>query len=219
MKDLETKNLKIRKFKMEDVEDVYRNLATIEDLENCSGYNAHKNIYETTAMISSFIKEYEIGELALAIEEKSTSTVIGYIRALEVSLPDKRCDIRFGIAFSKFDDSLIEEALNAVLKYLFIEMNFNIIISKFYDSNSRLTKIKSTILEHVGMQKDAVLRNRKINEKTRNSENLIIYSIIKDEFKMEKHRIAQRKSRIFNEYGSPRTDGVNEADSSLIIKY
>ena len=32
MKDLETKNLKIRKFKMDDVEDVYKNLATIQEL-------------------------------------------------------------------------------------------------------------------------------------------------------------------------------------------
>ena len=34
MKDLETKNLKIRKFKMDDVEDVYKNLATIQELKN-----------------------------------------------------------------------------------------------------------------------------------------------------------------------------------------
>lgn len=33
MKDLETKNLKIRKFKMDDVEDVYKNLATIQELK------------------------------------------------------------------------------------------------------------------------------------------------------------------------------------------
>ncbi len=55
MKDLETKNLKIRKFKMDDVEDVYKNLATIQELKNCSEYHIHKNIYETSAaMVSSF---------------------------------------------------------------------------------------------------------------------------------------------------------------------
>ena len=61
MKDLETKNLKIRKFKMDDVEDVYKNLATIQELKNCSEYHIHKNIYETSAMVSSFIREYETG--------------------------------------------------------------------------------------------------------------------------------------------------------------
>ena len=201
MKDLETKNLKIRKFKMDDVEDVYKNLATIQELKNCSEYHIHKNIYETSAMVSSFIREYETGELALAVEEKATSTVIAYIRSLEVSLPDKRCDIKFGITFSKFNTNLIEEALNAVLDYLFNQLDlciflhdcsftllnwnillyFNIVISKFYDSNKKLTETKCEMLENVGMKKDAVLRNRKINEKTGKSENLIVYSIMKNE--------------------------------------
>lgn len=181
MRDLETKNLKIRKFKMDDVEDVYKNLATIQELKNCSEYHIHKNIYETSAMVSSFIREYETGELALAVEEKATSTVIAYIRSLEVSLPDKRCDIKFGISFSKFNTNLIEEALNAVLDYLFNQLDFNIVISKFYDSNKKLTETKCEMLENVGMKKEAVLRNRKINEKTGKSENLIVYSIMKNE--------------------------------------
>ena len=37
------------------------------------------------------------------------------------------------------------------------------------------------MLENVGMKKEAVLRNRKINEKTGKSENLIVYSIMKNE--------------------------------------
>ena len=132
MKDLETKNLKIRKFKMDDVEDVYKNLATIQELKNCSEYHIHKNIYETSAMVSSFIREYETGELALAVEEKATSTVIAYIRSLEVSLPDKRCDIKFGITFSKFNTNLIEEALNAVLDYLFNQLDLLSLIEISY---------------------------------------------------------------------------------------
>ena len=124
---------------------VLKNLATIQELKNCSEYHIHKNIYETSAMVSSFIREYETGELALAVEEKATSTVIAYIRSLEVSLPDKRCDIKFGITFSKFNTNLIEEALNAVLDYLFNQLDFNIVISKFYDSNKKLTEIKLKI--------------------------------------------------------------------------
>ena len=125
-------------------------------------------------MVSSFIREYETGELALAVEEKATSTVIAYIRSLEVSFPDKRCDIKFGITFSKFNTNLIEEALNSVLDYLFNQLDFNIVIKK-------LTESKFKMLENVGMKKESVLRNRKINEKTGKSENLIVYSIMKNE--------------------------------------
>ena len=38
MKDLETKNLKIRKFRIEDSEDVFKNLATESKLEKCLGW-------------------------------------------------------------------------------------------------------------------------------------------------------------------------------------
>ena len=79
----------------------------------------------------------------------------------------------------------MEEALEKVLDYLFKEKGFNIVVAKFYDSNDEVTKIKSKTLENVGMKKEAVLRNRKINEKTKKPENKIIYSILKEEFYKE----------------------------------
>ena len=57
MKDLETKNLNIRRFKLSDVEDVHKNLATEKQLEECLGYHVHSNLEETRMMVSSYIKE------------------------------------------------------------------------------------------------------------------------------------------------------------------
>ena len=67
MKDLETKNLKIRKFQISDANDVHKYLATEEKLADCLDYNMHKNIEETKTMILSYIKEYEMNELVWAI--------------------------------------------------------------------------------------------------------------------------------------------------------
>ncbi len=53
MKDFETKNLKIRKFKLEDAGDVHKNLATESQLAECLGYNKHKSIKETETMVCS----------------------------------------------------------------------------------------------------------------------------------------------------------------------
>jgi hypothetical protein len=71
----------------------------------------------------------------------------------------------------------MEEALIEVFEYLFNVKGFNIIISEFYDGY--LTTIKSNILENVGMKREAVLHERRINDKTGMSENEIIYSISK----------------------------------------
>lgn len=70
MKDLETKNLKIRKFRIEDSEDVFKNLATESKLDKCLGYNIHQSVEQTKTVVASYIYEYEANELVWAIEEK-----------------------------------------------------------------------------------------------------------------------------------------------------
>lgn len=179
MKDFETKNLKIRKFSMEDVEDVHKNLATEKELAECLGYNMHKSMKETEKMVESLIKEYEMNELIWAIEDKSESEVIGFINASERSDVNKVCKFRFGIALNKVYSGYMEEGLKVIIDYLLNEKNFNVLISEFYDGYKKLTQIKCDILENVGMSKEAVLHNRKINNKTGLAENKIIYSIFK----------------------------------------
>lgn len=179
MKDFETKNLKIRKFRKEDVGDVYKNLATEKELVECLRYNIHKSIQETEIMVCSYIKEYEMNELIWAIEEKSTSEVIGFINAVERSDSNKVCKFKFGIALNKVDTGFLEEALKVIIDYLFNEKDFNVLVSEFYDGCEKLTSIKRKILENLGMAEEAVLHKRKINKKTGIAENKVIYSIFK----------------------------------------
>lgn len=181
MKDLETQNTKIRKFKIADVEDVYKYLATEEKLADCMYYNIHKNIEETTAVVLSYINEYEMNELVWAMEEKETNKVIGFINAQEVSRSNRYCKVKFGIALDWANTGYMEEALRKVLKYLSDEEKIDIVISEFYDGNTEVTKTKERTLEAVGMKREACLRNRKINKKTGKSENKIIYSITQSE--------------------------------------
>lgn len=181
MKDLETENLKIRKFKIDDAEDVYRYLATVEKLADCLNYRIHTSIDQTNAMILSYIKEYEMNELVWAIEEKKTGKVIGFINAQEVSKTNRGCRIKFGIALDWVDTGYMEEALKKVIMYLIKEQGYYIVISNFYDGNQELTQIKEKILQNAGMKKEACLRDRRINQKTGKYENKMIYSITEDE--------------------------------------
>ena len=166
MKDLETENLRIRKFKIEDAEDIYKNLATDRRLEDCLGYNVHQSVEQTRKMISSYIYEYEADELVWALEEKQNNSVVGYINALEFSDFNKYCNIKFGIELKFIEKHYMEEALTRVLEYIFNEKDFNMVVSEFCDGNKQVNDFKTTILEKLGMKKEAVLRNRKINEKT-----------------------------------------------------
>lgn len=64
------------------------------------------------------------------------------------------------------------------MNFLFSKKDIELIISSYYEQN----KISSVILESIGMRKEAVLRERRINEKTNEKENFVIYSINKQEF-------------------------------------
>ncbi len=120
-----------------------------------------------------------MNELIWAIEEKSTSEVIGFINAFERSDANKVCKFKFGIALNKVDTGFMEEALKVIIDYLFNEKGFDVLISEFYDGCEKLTPIKREILEKVGLTEEAVLHKRKINEKTGVAENKVIYSIFK----------------------------------------
>lgn len=180
MRNFETKNLVIRKFKMEDAEDVHKYLATETKLVDCMGYNIHKSIAETEKMVSSFIKEYEMNELIWAIEYKETNEVVGFFNAFEKSEQNKICKFKFGIALNYVYTGLMEEALTEICNYLFNKKNMNVLISEFYDGNKELIEIKSKMLENVGFTREAILHKRKINEKTGKAENKIIYSKFND---------------------------------------
>lgn len=142
----------------------------------------HESIEKTKQMVLSYIYEYEANELAWAIEEKQSGSTIGFINALEISKLNQYCNIKFGIAFRYIEKHYMEEALNCVLEYIFNKKGLNMVVAKFYDGNEEITNFKTIILEGIKMKKEAVLRNRKINEKTGMLENQVIYSITKDEF-------------------------------------
>ena len=72
----------------------------------------------------------------------------------------------------------MKEALIQIMNFLFSKRDIELIISSYYEQN----KISSVILESIGMRKEAVLRERRINEKTNEKENFVIYSINKQEF-------------------------------------
>ena len=186
MKDLETERTIIRKFRIEDAEDIYNNIATIKKLEDCYNYNMHKNVEETRGIILSSIKEYELGEPIWAIEEKKSGIVVGYIKATEISKENGRCNLNFGIGLKWLKDKLLEESIEEAMNYLMHEEGISIIICKFYDSNEFIRKTRNNILKNIGMRQEAILRNRKINNKTGKPENLIIFSITKEEMQKQK---------------------------------
>lgn len=175
MKCFKTDNVIVRKFRMNDVEQVQHNLSIYDNMENSKIY---QSINEAKMIIKSAINEFYTDEPVWAVEDKKNKDLIGIIRVTNYSLKNKRCNITWGTTYKYWDTYFMKDALDKIIHFLFAKKNIELIECSYYGNN----KITSEILESVGMQKEAVLRDRRINDKTQEKENFVIYSINKQEF-------------------------------------
>lgn len=127
--------------------------------------------------IETAIQDYDTYDACWAIEEKSSHKVIGYINMINVSLKNKQCTLFWALNQKCWGLGYSEEILKVLIKYLFEEHPFEIIIVKYYND----IHFDNHILENAGMKRDAVLRDRRVNSLTGKKDSLVIYSILKEE--------------------------------------
>lgn len=176
MKRLDTPRLILRRFRVEDVDDEYE-VVSDKKVAQYSDFNAYDSKKDTLRNIESAMQDYDTYDACWAIEEKQSNKVIGHIRMDNTSLKNRQCSLVWALGQKYWGLGYSEEILKVMLKYLFEEHPFDIIIVKYYSDNTFI----NPILENVGMKRDAVLRDRRINPLTGNKDSLVIYSILKDE--------------------------------------
>lgn len=178
MRNFKTDNVIVRRFEMNDVEQAYYNLSLYEDISDMANYKTHKSMDETRMIIKSAINEFYTDEPIWAVEDKKSKNLVGFIRVTNYSAKNKRCNITWTMAYKYWNTCFMKDALIKTINFLFLKKDIELIVCSYYGDN----KISGEILESVGMRKEAVLRERKINEKTNEKENCVIYSINKQEF-------------------------------------
>lgn len=176
MKRIESKRLIMRRFRKEDLDDEYAVISD-EKVAEYSDFTAYKSKEDALKAIETAMQDYDTYEACWAIEEKESNKVIGHIRMINASLKNKQCTLLWTLGQKYWGLGYSEEILKAMLKYLFEEHPFDIIIVQYYSDNFFL----NPILENVGMKKDAVLRDRRVNTLTNKKDSLIIYSMLKEE--------------------------------------
>ena len=182
MKNIETERYLLRKPKMEDAEDIYEKWG--KDKEKIGEYKEHyihKNTIETKALLKSAIKEAEFGTPTWFIEDKKTKAIIGYIKVPVFSEKDKKCEVVFYFLKGWREDHTPEEVLKEVIRNLFTEEPFEIVITQFYDSSKEDTEFIGLILDRIGMKREGIHRNRMINSKGQKIDRHV-YSILKEEW-------------------------------------
>lgn len=177
-KKLETPRLILRRFIIDDVEGMYNNWAS--DSETCKmlSWDAYKNKEEVFSVINSWIKEYEDPfSYNWIVELKESGEVIGNICDIKCDLTHETCELGYCYGSKYWGNGYASEALRATIEFLIQEVGFRLIEAKHISENPASGKV----MEKAGMKKDGVLRSRRINKYTKKINDLIVYSILKEE--------------------------------------
>ena len=137
-KEIETERLILRPFKESDLEDFYE-YASVKGVGEMAGWNPHKNIGESAAILDEFINE----DKTFAICLKENSKVIGSLGIEKYGLEEKLTEFdgyrgrELGFVLGKdyWGRGFMPEAVNAVINYLFNDLDYDFLLCGYYNFN------------------------------------------------------------------------------------
>ena len=175
---ISTERLLLRKVKIEDVEDIYKKLATDEKIIDFLSWNDNPSIEFTKKMVNDIIKEYDTNNATYKwiIEELSTNKIIGMI--LVDSFNEERlvAELDYCISSDSRGKGYVPEALKKIIEYLIFEVGFFRIEAVHNLNNESSGKV----MQKAGMKYEGTLRGRAISLNSKgNPDDLKMYAIIK----------------------------------------
>ncbi len=176
-KKMETGRLLLRRFTVEDAEGFFQNVTSDQEVNRFLTWPFHETVEDTKTLLSEWVKRYENPErYCWAIVLKETEAVIGTIAAPTVKNRVEAVEVTYCIGSKWWGCGIVPEALQAVMKYLFEEVQVNRIEAGFDSNNPN----SGRVMEKVGMQREGILR-----QAGRNNQglfNLVFYGILKDDW-------------------------------------
>lgn len=175
---IETENLILRKFRIEDATDFYNNWASDKEVTKFLTWSPHPSEEFTREYLEFLIGEYNKDKnFNWAIVDKRKDMVIGNISVVRLNDYIEEAEIGYCLSRSYWGQGLMGEALKAVIKYLFDEVEANRITATHDVSNPN----SGRVMEKVGMKKEGVLRQAGKSKK--GFCDVAVYSILKDELR------------------------------------
>ena len=145
-KVIETERLILRAFKQTDLEAFYE-YASVEDVGEMAGWKHHESIDESRKIMDSFINNDKVFAICL----KENNKVIGSIGIEKYGLEDALTEFKnyrgreLGYVLSKdyWGKGLMPEAVNAVIEYLFNELDYDFLLCGYYNFNERSKQVQT----------------------------------------------------------------------------
>ena len=160
-KTIETERLILRRFVIEDTEDMYKNWASDPKVNTFMTWPMHTDISVSKVLLENWISRYEDGRTYnWGITLKGNDYVIGNISVVDRN--ERTCTYELGYCLGSafWGRGIMPEALKAVICYLFEnEKDLNRIIATHDVRNKK----SGRAMQKAGMHFDGILRDSKKN--------------------------------------------------------
>ena len=178
-KKLETERLILRRLKAKDSKEAFDNWCSNPNVARFTLWDAHKDVSVTERLYSMWEKEYEFNDtFRWIVELKDTHELIGTIDVASKTFI-KFGSVELGYCYGEkfWHKGYATEALKRVIKFLFDEVEFDVLYADYMEKNPNSGKV----MEKSGMTYEGVQRGRVIDhDGIRN--NIHSYSITKEEY-------------------------------------
>lgn len=157
---IETERLVLRRFTIEDAEDMYNGWCTDPEVTRFLTWPPHESVEVTKAVLNDWIPKYENGDyFNWVIELKETGKIFGNISVVKVRENIDSADIGYCMARAYWGQGYMPEALKAVMRYLFEVVGMNR-VAALHDANNAKS---GRVMDKAGMKLEGTLRQAGIN--------------------------------------------------------
>lgn len=185
-KVIETERLILRPFTLEDAEGCYENYTSDPQTTLYLTWDAHDSLSTTQEFIRAklplYIKDDHFDWVVTLKDQEKT--IIGAISCVNFIKKDRYAEIGYCYGSDFWHKGYATEALKAVIRYLFMENEVEVISARYISVNER----SGRVMKKCHMLKTAVLKEFGYNEMDNRREDVIVRSITKDRFLDFRHR-------------------------------
>lgn len=177
---LETSRLILRRFTIEDAQQMFRNWASEDEVTKYLTWPTHSDWNVTKMVLSDWSAKYDkLDFYNWAIEQKELKEVIGNISVVSYHDETLSANLGYCIGTKWWGQSIMSEAACAVLKYLFEEVGFNRIAAGYDSDNPK----SGRVMQKIGMTYEGTLRKSGLNNQ--GIIDIVWYSILKKEWEQQ----------------------------------
>lgn len=174
---IETNRLILRKFKITDAENIFKNYGSDPNVTKYFSWQTHKDIKDSEDIINLWISNYEDNSVYnWGIELKEINEVIGNISVIKLDNTNKSCEIFYCIGSKYWNKGITTEAFQNIINYLFKEVEINRICAKHDIENIASGEVmKKCKMIFEGTLREIQFRNNRFC-------SFAVYSILKSEW-------------------------------------